>query len=346
MALSPFVVDGSIRFRDLTKNNVVIGDTLFPVDTTTISNGVVLGTNALKQGMSGSSPIAIGFNAMGFADNAGSDNICIGPAVGQWGLGDYENIAIGSSTAMQLETGWRNILIGKGVFQNQTNASLNVSIGAYSMHKWFPSFACENNVALGVYAGYQANEVERSTFIGANAGSALQFGENVTVIGYNAQASSYIATNEITLGNLSVTSLRCKVTTITTISDERDKADIEDNELGLDFIKGLRTRRFKYDCREWYFSEEEDSNGFLVRTPIERDGSLKEDVWTEGFVAQELQPVIAEHNAEWLRLVDESNPDKLEASSHKVLIPLVKAVQELSAQIDDLQGQLAAMQNS
>ena len=74
-----------------------------------------------------------------------------------------------------------------------------------------------------------------------------------------------------------------------------------------------------------------------------RDGSKASDKWVEGFVAQELQEVVKNHNAEWLGIVDDSNPDKLEAAPHKVVIPLVKAVQELSAMVDSLKAEIAEL---
>jgi len=143
------------------------------------------------------------------------------------------------------------------------------------------------------------------------------------LIGYNAEPSSGSATNQITLGNGSVTSLRCAVTTITALSDARDKKNIRDLPLGLDFIAKLKPRQYNWDKREWY-----DDN--------KSDGSKMQKEPTAGFIAQELDEVQTKNNAEWLNLVLKNNPDKLEATPGNLLPVMVKAIQELKEENDRL----------
>ena len=83
------------------------------------------------------------------------------------------------------------------------------------------------------------------------------------------------ANDQITLGNGFVTSLRCNVQTITSLSDMRDKKNIKELSLGLDFITKLKPRQFNWDKREWY-----DNNI--------SDGSKMKEAPTAGFIAQEL----------------------------------------------------------
>ena len=67
-----------------------------------------------------------------------------------------------------------------------------------------------------------------------------------------------------------------------------------------------------------------------------RDGG-KVGVEEAGFIAQELDAAQQEFDAEeYLQLVLKNNPDKLEASPGKLIPMLVKAVQELSAEVKDL----------
>ena len=56
-----------------------------------------------------------------------------------------------------------------------------------------------------------------------------------------------------------------------------------------------------------------------------------------GFIAQEVQV----YDDDTLRLIYNENPDKLEMSYGKLVPILVKAVQELSAEIESLKEQLA-----
>ena len=151
--------------------------------------------------------------------------------------------------------------------------------------------------------------------MGCLAGSSLSGGSNNTIIGYSAQASSGTVSNEITFGNSSVATLRCNVTSITALSDARDKKDVEDANIGLDFINDLRPVKFVWDTR---------------------DGA-KKDIKEVGFIAQELDEVQQKHGVEdHLQLVLKNNPDKLEASQGKLIPILVQAIKDLKKEIDEL----------
>ena len=63
-----------------------------------------------------------------------------------------------------------------------------------------------------------------------------------------------------------------------------------------------------------------------------------------GFIAQELQE--AQKGSEYLDLVMEENPDKLEAKQGKLIPVLVKAIQEQQEQIKILQEKIASLEGS
>ena len=48
---------------------------------------------------------------------------------------------------------------------------------------------------------------------------------------------------------------------------------------------------------------------------------------------------------EYLNLVYESNPNKLEATPGNILVPLIKAVQELSLKVKQLEAQINKNEN-
>ena len=93
------------------------------------------------------------------------------------------------------------------------------------------------------------------------------------------------------------------------------------------FIEKLRPVTFKWDKREWY----NDGN---------RDGSKKDTNIQVGFIAQELKALQEETGTEYLHLVYESNPEKLEATPGNLLIPLIKAVQELNIKVKQLESEI------
>ena len=69
------------------------------------------------------------------------------------------------------------------------------------------------------------------------------------------------------------------------------RLEVEDLPLGLDFIDTLRPVKFKWDTR--------DGNG--------KDGSYE-----AGFIAQDLQSAQSTSDAEYLNMVMDSNPDRLD----------------------------------
>jgi len=122
-----------------------------------------------------------------------------------------------------------------------------------------------------------------NTAVGYLAGNSITTGSNLTCIGINSQPTTGSATNQITLGNGNVTSLRCNIQTITSLSDARDKKNITDLSLGLDFLMKVKPRLFNWDKREWY-----DNNI--------SDGSKMKEAPTAGFIAQELDEVQTTEN--------------------------------------------------
>ena len=158
---------------------------------------------------------------------------------------------------------------------------------------------------------------------------SLTTGSNVTCIGYNAQPSSATVSDEITLGNSSIGTLRCNTATISTLSDARDKKNIRDLNLGIGFLMKVKPRLFRWDRREWY------ENKFA-------DGSKMQESPTAGFIAQELDEVQMGEHAEWLKLVLKDNPDRLEATPGNLLPIIVKAVQDVKQEKDEEIAKLKA----
>jgi hypothetical protein len=92
----------------------------------------------------------------------------------------------------------------------------------------------------------------------------------------------------------------------------------------------LLPKRFIWDNRaEIRIEEDEDGNQIEVEHFSANKG--KKDV---GFIAQDLQTV----DNNWLNLVYDANPEKLEASYGKLIPVLVKAIQELSAKVTALEN--------
>jgi trimeric autotransporter adhesin len=268
---------------------------------TTGNSNTVLGNNSLPSNTTGFNNVAVGSNSL-FTNTDG-----------------YQNTAIGNGSLRSNTTGFDNIAVGQTTLRNNTTGKGNTAVGFDCLYF---NTTGNNNTAVGLQSLYNTTGIQ-NTALGYFAGSNVTTGSNLTLLGFNAQPTSGTATNEITLGNGSVTSLRCNVTSITSLSDMRDKKNIKDLTLGLDFLMKLKPRQFNWDKREWY-----DGN--------KSDGSKMKEVPTAGFIAQELDEVQTTQNADWLNLVLKDNPEKLEATYGNLLPVMVKAIQDLKIENDKL----------
>lgn len=231
----------------------------------------------------------------------------------------------GSAT---IENSGSGIAIGDGNLPNADNLASNIAIGFNCMTtatNTSTNAGARNNVCIGVGVGANLdgdpaipNSSSNNTLIGRFAGTTLTSGYNNICIGNQAEPANPFDINTITLGNSSIFSLRCAVQTITSLSDERDKKDIEELPVGLDFINGLSPVTFTWD---------------------ERGENGKKGIKDFGFTAQDLKKSQEDTDiADTLRLISESNPDRLEASYGKLLPIMVKAIQELSAEVEKLKA--------
>lgn len=291
---NPRVKVGGADIEYDANRNLTIGDVIS--DSMSAYDNTVVGNNSLSLLTSGTNNTAVGAYVMSSC-TTGASNVGMGHAVLSSITTGSSNTAIGSGAMASSVTGINNSAFG-------TNALTNGASG-------------NNNVAVGSYAGLSASG-NNNVYIGYLSAQLQTSGNNNITIGNNASNSTITASDEITLGNSSNAVLRCAVTTITSLSDERDKKDIKDLPVGLDFLNGLRPVQFVWNERE-------------------KEGRKK--IKDFGFIAQDLKKSQEDAKmADVLKLVYEANPEKLEASYGKLIPILVKAVQELSAKVAALES--------
>lgn len=244
----------------------------------------------------------------------------LGIAAGGIG-GTNRNTAVGYVSLGGLTTGTANTSLGDSSAQNISSGSGNTIIGA-SAGNFITTGS--GNTCLGNTAGGTLDAVSSTnTMIGNGTGtltSGFITGQGNTCIGSGASPSAANVSFEFTLGNW-VNVLRCQQTSITSLSDARDKKDINELSAGLDFVKSLKPVEFVWN---------------------ERDENGRHDIKDFGFIAQDLKKSQEDANlAETLKLVYEANPEKLEASYGKLVPVLVKAIQDLSTKVEALEAKLA-----
>jgi hypothetical protein len=299
---------------------------------------------AAQAGGGAATPTTVG-TVFGYTGSAAGSGVSLGccalgnPSlaacgIGNVGIGYFAGYNVGSCGTSNYNTAVGNYALGQdapfptGSLRGSGNTALGFSAG---MTKNTAATAASNcNTYIGFIAGGGSNYgVNCNTFVGAFAGypAGNATGVNNTTIGYCAQTSTISSSNEIVLGNTSNNIIRAAVNSITTLSDGRDKSNVSDLPVGLEFINSLHPVKFTWQHR--------DPN------PV-RDGSLD-----SGFIAQEVQKAQEDYNAsEYLGLVHDENPEKLEVTPGKLIPVLVKAIQELSAKNAELEARLAKLEST
>ena len=311
-------VDVSFKRNNLAAGFIGATNNAFGVGSLALNTGTnntAFGTNALAVNDTPSNNTAIGYNALAANTlNSGSGNL---------------NTAVGSSSLAALNGGARNTAVGANALSGiNSNAALdNVAVGYNALPG---GGTIDQSVAVGSGALSNSGSAStRSTSIGFNAGNAITTSIDNVIIGCSAQGSGTVARNQIvigagasanadnqvTLGNGSITTLRCATTSITSLSDRRDKADIVKLAEGIEFIKKLKPVTYTWNTRD----------------------KSKVGVKAAGFIAQDLLDLQQKSAiGENLDLVTYNNPDRLEARYGNLLPVVVKGIQEQQEEIEAL----------
>ena len=271
--------------------------------------------------------------------SVGSQNICIG--TGNVDIGT-NNITIGVQAGTALIAGSENnIFIGKGAGAAVTTGDKNVYIGTDCGNT---TTTANNNVLIGYDNDVNANSRIQAVAIGnenvcGSYGVALGFNNDVTAgtgycfaIGQDLTVSS----GQIWIGNggSGYNSNQWLTTAAWShSSDRRIKKNIKREGVGLDFINDLHPSQFEYKPQNEYpesfkcYKEDKD-------TPI-AEGTFY------GLIAQEVKESVDKYNAYYCKVWDDNDPDGIQfIGEGHLVVPLIKAVQELSAKIDTMQTQI------
>ena len=234
-------------------NSVLIGNYMAANCTSGAGSTVAIGANCLSvSGYSGEGNVAIGHQA-GNNLSSGDDNVLIGKNAGDALTTAGNNVAIGAEAGRRISTGANNTCIGGSAGAYATTTSNNTFVGYQAgQGKTSGTVSGANNVAIGedcfttlksasnnVVIGYRClggageQDGDNNVFIGQSIYANAYFtGNNSIAIGSMANPSAQNVSNEITLGNNSIATLRCQQTSITSLSDQRD----EQQTTGIDIL--------------------------------------------------------------------------------------------------------------
>ena len=274
-------------------NNLFVGPFAGSTGTSiAMDNNTALGVEALDTLDTGANNTAVGYQAS-YGLSSGSGNTAVGYSALWSGTSNSNNTAVGYS-ALGNTTASNNTAVGR-------QALGSVSTGG-------------ENVGIGESAGYAGTAITtgaQNTFVGTQSQASGQY-SNATAIGYGAIVTG---SNYIQLGNASVTRVYFGTGAGTpvltagmyvTASDMRLKKDIQDSDLGLDFIENLRPVSYRF---------KQGAGSELLRY---------------GFIAQEVEKSLGDR-ATGIVTRDDNELKTYALSYTDMIAPVVKAVQELNA---------------
>jgi hypothetical protein len=372
-----------------------------------IASNTANGTSALYLNSTGRLNTANGYNALA-VNSTGSYNT----ANGYYALRENDtgicNTANGCYALAVNTTGSHNTANGYYALYVNSTGSYNTANGSWAL-------AYNNtgsyNTANGYYALY-VNSGGGNTANGYNALYSNSSGGGNTANGYNALADndtgsyntasgSYALRGNVTYSNVSGFGAYSQVTgsnqvqlgdsatttyvygTVQNRSDLRDKTDVRDSTIGLEFIEALRPVDYRWDMREFYKPEvpaqpiierptDEQSptyakdlaayelawadhkvlmDAWLIAVKPEnltRDGTKKRNRYHHGLIAQEVKSTIDLLGIDFGGYQDhkiEGGEDVLSIGYDELIAPLIKAVQQLSQQNKDMAARLLTLES-
>ena len=172
----------------------------------------------------------------------------------------------------------------------------------------------DNNTFIGSEAGPSTSTGSNNVFIGKGVAANSTTGNCNVVIGYLGALSTASVSNEVSIwGGSTVARFSQGSGSWTFTSDARKKENVADLALGLDFVNKVQPRTF-----DW-----------------KEDGQH-----SAGFIAQELDAVVEEFNADYLGVVSKADPNSYSVAQAALIPVLVNAIKELAAEVAELKAKL------
>lgn len=332
------------------------------------NSNIIIGKEAAKENTTAKENIAIGLSAL-FGNTSKSHLIAIGDSalynngVDPTGgiipdTAAVSNIAIGSRTLFANTLGAKNIAIGRFALTSNTNGFCNVATGKDALKD---NTSGNTNIAYGCEALFRNKTGDGNTAIGHEALRLSQSGDFNTALGYRAfeggsgftnstaigAFANILGSNSIILGNSAVSVIQGNVN-FSTFSDRRLKQNIQDNIPGLSFINRLRPVSYQMNVDAMMKDYEGTTNQFYWQKVAEEKGKIR----YTGFVAQEVAVAAKKVDFDFSGvLAPRTEEDHYALRYAEFVVPLVKAVQELSEenekkaeQIRELEARLAKIE--
>lgn len=341
----PNGIGGLIEVYD-TGRSVFLGEGAGANDDLSDNQNTFVGYYSGQATTVGDSNTAVGVNSL-LSNTSGNNNTSLGAnALRETNTGN-NNTAVGVNSLRANSTGNANAALGAYCLNSNTTGGNNAALGGYALYE---NESGEQNVAVGFSALRMNLGGDNNSALGVNALRFTTTGANNTAysncagLGYDTRVSG---SNQVQLGDSGTTTYAYGA--VQDRSDARDKADVRDTLLGLDFITRLRPVDFRWDMRDDYFDEVEETDletGEVVTklVKVKKDGSCKRGRYHHGVIAQEVAAVLKETGLDFGGYQDHNysgnGEDVLSIGYTEFIAPLIRAVQELAAEVAALKAKV------
>lgn len=273
--------------------------------------------------------IAVGDFVMSNITGGAIHNVGIGTNALNSNMGGLYNTAVGAYAMMHNISGTHNVAYGINAMEGNTIGNNNVAVGtnaqAFIVDGSYNTIVGHNSYATG----------NLNTVIGALA-EGYNNATNSTAIGFDAY---FTASNQVRIGNSNVTSIGGFVDW-SNVSDGRLKVNLKNDVPGLSFINKLNPVTYSLSSTEIQkfipkpSSQSKQNAQMQQKLVVQQD---KSQVVYTGFVAQEVEKAAKELNYNFSGVDAPKNENDLYGLRYsQFVVPLVKAVQELSKANDEL----------
>ncbi len=301
-----------------------------------------IGSNTGQSNTNGSQNTSTGYEALYF-NSTGYWNSAFGEAALFSNISGGVNTAVGTDALGNNISGYGNTASG-GEALALNNDSYNTAFGAFSLRHTIES---EYNTAVGYNAGYTYDNGWNNVFLGANTDVNGAGYYNVIAIGQDVTCT---ASSQARIGNAATNSIG-GYANWTNISDGRVKRNIKQNVPGLQFINKLQPITYNLDLTaadNIIQAQRKDSAGKIIPlSSIETKArKAKEQIIYTGFVAQDVEKAAKSLNYDFSGVdAAKNNKDLYGLRYAEFVVPLVKAMQELSKMNDEKDSAIQNLQN-
>jgi hypothetical protein len=309
-------------YSNTTGSNNTANGFLTLYSNTTGADNTALGSYALAGNTEGYENTATG-NFSLYLNKTGIYNTASGTKALYSNNAGFNNTATGSHTLQSNTEGYWNTATGSSALTSNMTGNQNTATGISA--SWSNSRGSQNT-ANGASALYSNTVGDRNSAFGAQAGYNVANLENTTALGYWASPTF---SNSVRIGNSSVTSIGGQVMWAV-VSDGRFKRNIKEDVSGLDFVNQLRPVSYEVD--------KSALNKFLnIPDSVTQQLEAKKIPAREtGFIAQEVEAIVKKTGYVFSGIeAPQNEQDHYSIRYAAFVVPLVKAVQELTAKLNE-----------